>query len=219
MKNVEGSNISLEKRRATLARAEELGLKLSEDGQSWISVDDDSVNEFVADFGASESLDSSMKSEPKLGSLALNYLALFTVIGFTLGIATWSTTINEDILTFFCTLFIIPIIHASIVSNKLGNEFSKGLVSSVLLSLPISIWSYLNELEHGCFCLFSCTCPPKPDHYEYPMFSAAIFAGLIFIYSIGLQIKGKRARGFGVFVGLIVSSVVFMAATVIGFWS
>ena len=51
------------------------------------------------------------------------------------------------------------------------------------------------------------------------MFSAAIMAGLIFIYSIGLQIGGKRAHGFGVFVGLIISFVIFMAATVIGFWS
>ena len=209
----------MQKREATLARAEELGLKLSEDGQSWIPIDNHSANESVAYFGASESLDSGMKSELNLGSLALNYLALFAVIGLTLGILTWSATIDDDFFTFFCTLLIIPIIHASIVSKRLGNEFNKGLVSSILISLPISIWSYLNELEYGCFCLFSCTCPPKPDHYEYPMFSAAIMAGLIFIYSIGLQIGGKRAHGFGVFVGLIISFVIFMAATVIGFWS
>ena len=209
----------MQKREATLARAEELGLKLSEDGQSWIPIDNHSANESVVYFGASESLDSDMKSELNLGSLALNYLALFAVIGLTLGILTWSATIDDDFFTFFCTLLIIPIIHASIVSKRLGNEFNKGLVSSILISLPISIWSYLNELEHGCFCLFSCTCPPKPDHYEYPMFSAAIMAGLIFIYSIGLQIGGKRAHGFGVFVGLIISFVIFMAATVIGFWS
>ena len=209
----------MQKREATLARAEELGLKLSEDGQSWIPIDNHSANESVVYFGASESLDSGMKSELNLGSLALNYLALFAVIGLTLGILTWSATIDDDFFTFFCTLLIIPIIHASIVSKRLGNEFNKGLVSSILISLPISIWSYLNELEHGCFCLFSCTCPPKPDHYEYPMFSAAIMAGLIFIYSIGLQIGGKRAHGFGVFVGLIISFVIFMAATVIGFWS
>ena len=201
-------------------------MKLSEDGQSWIPIDTNSVNESVTDFGASESLDSGMKSELKLGSLALNYFALFAVIGLTYGIATWSITINDDIFLFFCTLLIIPTIYAFIVliklgnvSNKLGNEFGKGIVSSILISLPISIWSYLNELEYGCFCLFSCSCPPKPDHYEYPLFSAAIMAGLILIYSIALQIKGKRARGLGVFVGLIISFVIFMAATVIGFWS
>ena len=209
----------MQEHKEILRQAKALGLKLSEDGHSWIPIDTNSVNESVADFGASESLDSGMKSELKLGSLALNYLALFAVIGLTFGITTWSTTINDDIILFFCTLLIIPIIYAFIVSNKLGNEFGKGIVSSVLISLPISIWSYLNELEHGCFCLFSCTCPPKPDHYEYPMFSAAIMAGLILIYSIALQIKGKRARGFGVFVGLIISFVIFMAATVIGFWS
>ena len=209
----------MQEHKVILHQAKALGLKLSEDGQSWIPIDANSVNESVADLGASESLDQCMKLEPKLGRLALNYLALFAVIGLTFGLATWSITINDNIVLFFSTLLIIPIIYAFIVSNKLGNEFGKGIVSSVLISLPISIWSYLNELEHGCFCLFSCTCPPKPDHYEYPMFSAAIMAGLILIYSIALQIKGERARGFGVFVGLIISFVIFMAATVIGFWS
>lgn len=216
----------MQEHKEILRQAKALGLKLSEDGQSWIPIDTNSVNESVADFGASESLDSGMKSELKLGSLALNYFALFAVIGLTYGIATWSITINDDIFLFFCTLLIIPTIYAFIVliklgnvSNKLGNEFGKGIVSSILISLPISIWSYLNELEYGCFCLFSCSCPPKPDHYEYPLFSAAIMAGLILIYSIALQIKGKRARGLGVFVGLIISFVIFMAATVIGFWS
>jgi len=216
----------LQEHKEILRQAKALGLKLSEDGQSWIPIDTNSVNESVADFGASESLDSGMKSELKLGSLALNYFALFAVIGLTYGIATWSITINDDIFLFFCTLLIIPTIYAFIVliklgnvSNKLGNEFGKGIVSSIIISLPISIWSYLNELEYGCFCLFSCSCPPTPDHYEYPLFSAAIMAGLILIYSIALQIKGKRARGLGVFVGLIISFVIFMAATVIGFWS
>ena len=216
----------MQEHKEILRQAKALGLKLSEDGQSWIPIDTNSVNESVADFGASESLDSGMKSELKLGSLALNYFALFAVIGLTYGIATWSITINDDIFLFFCTLLIIPTIYAFIVliklgnvSNKLGNEFGKGIVSSIIISLPISIWSYLNELEYGCFCLFSCSCPPKPDHYEYPLFSAAIMAGLILIYSIALQIKGKRARGLGVFVGLIISFVIFMAATVIGFWS
>ena len=216
----------MQEHKEILRQAKALGLKLSEDGQSWIPIDTNSVNESVADFGASESLDSGMKSELKLGSLASNYFALFAVIGLTYGIATWSITINDDIFLFFCTLLIIPTIYAFIVliklgnvSNKLGNEFGKGIVSSILISLPISIWSYLNELEYGCFCLFSCSCPPKPDHYEYPLFSAAIMAGLILIYSIALQIKGKRARGLGVFVGLIISFVIFMAATVIGFWS
>ena len=189
----------MQEREAILARAKELDLKLSEDGQSWLPID--------------------ANSELKLGSLALNYLALFAVLGLTFGLAMWSITINDNIILFFSTLLIIPIIYAFIVSNKLGKEFGKGIFSSVLISLPISIWSYFNEKKYGCFCIFSCTCPPKPDYYEYPMFSALIVAGLILIYSIALQIKGKRARGFGVFVGLIISFVIFMAATVIGFWS
>ena len=162
----------MQEREAILARAEELGLKLSKDGQSWLSIDANSVNEYVADLGTSKSLDPGMKLELKLGSLGLNYLALFAVLGLTYGLAMWSITINDNIILFFSTLLIIPIIYAFIVSKKLGKEFGKGILSSVLISLPISIWSYFNELKYGCFCIFSCTCPPKPDYYEYPMFSA-----------------------------------------------
>ena len=211
--------MSLQEREAILARAKELGLKLSEDGRSWLPVDANSVNEYVADLGTSESLDPSVKLEPKLGILGLNYLAFFAVSGLTFGLAMGLLTINDNIMLFFSTLLIIPIIYAFIPSYKLGNKFTKGVVTSVLISLPFTIWSYYIELKYGCFCFFDCTCPPKPYYYDYPLISASIMAGLILIYSIALQIKGNRARGFGVFVGLIISFVIFMAATVIGFWS
>ena len=209
----------LQEREAILARAKELGLKLSEDGRSWLPVDANSVNEYVADLGTSESLDPSVKLEPKLGILGLNYLAFFAVSGLTFGLAMVLITINDNIILFFSTLLIIPIIYAFIPSYKLGSKFDRGVVTSVLISLPFTIWSYYIELKYGCFCLFDCTCPPKPYYYDYPLIFASIMAGLILIYSIALQIKGNRARGFGVFVGLIISFVIFMAATVIGFWS
>ena len=209
----------LQEREAILARARELGLKLSEDGRSWLPVDANSVNEYVADLGTSESLDPSVKLEPKLGILGLNYLAFFAVSGLTFGLAMVLITINDNIILFFSTLLIIPIIYAFIPSYKLGSKFDRGVVTSVLISLPFTIWSYYIELKYGCFCLFDCTCPPKPYYYDYPLIFASIMAGLILIYSIALQIKGNRARGFGVFVGLIISFVIFMAATVIGFWS
>jgi len=211
--------MSLQEREAILARAKELGLKLSEDGRSWLPVDANSVNEYVADLGTSESLDPGVKLEPKLGTLALNYLAFFAVSGLTFGLAMGLLTINDNIILFFSTLLIIPIIYAFIPSYKLGSKFNHGVVTSVLISLPFTIWSYYIELKYGCFCLFDCTCPPKPYYYDYPLIFASIMAGLILIYSIALQIKGNRARGFGVFVGLIISFVIFMAATVIGFWS
>ena len=211
--------MSLQERKAILARAKELGLKLSEDGQSWLPIDANSVNEYVAYLETLESLDPGMKLEPKLGSLGLNYLALFAVSGLTFGLAMWFMTINDSIILFFSTLLIIPIIYAFIPSYKLGDKFDKGVITSLLISLPFSIWSYYNELKHGCFCFFSCTCPPKPYYYEYPMYSSLTMAVLLLIYSIALQIKGNRARGFGVIVGLIISFVIFMAATVIGFWS
>ncbi len=209
----------MQEREAILARAKELGLKLSEDGQSWLPIYANSVNEYVADLGTLQSLDPGVKLEPKLSSLGLNYLAFFVVIALSFGLAMLIITYSDNIVLFFLTLFILPIIYSFIVSDKLGKEFNKGVITTIFISLPFSFLSYLNELKHGCFCLFSCTCPPKPYYYEYPMYTSLTMAVLLLIYSIALQIKGKRARGFGVFVGLIISFVIFMAATVIGFWS
>ena len=49
--------MSLQESKAILARAKELGLKLSEDGQSWLPIDANSVDGYVAHIGTSESLD------------------------------------------------------------------------------------------------------------------------------------------------------------------
>ena len=197
----------MEEHERILAQAQALGLKLSEDGQRWVLID--------ANSGVSESPDPSMKSEPKLSILALNYLVLFAVVGLSFFLV---MPIN-NLALFFLLLFISSAAHAFIVSHYLGKEFNKGLGLAFTISLPVSIWSYFNELKYGCFCLFSCTCPPTPSYYEYPMFTALIVAILLFIYSVVLQVRGKRSRGFGVFVGLIVSAVVFWALTIIGFWS
>ena len=197
----------MEEHERILAQAQALGLKLSEDGQRWVLID--------ANSGVSESPDPSMKSEHKLSILALNYLVLFAVVGLSFFLV---MPIN-NLALFFLLLFMVPAAHAFIVSHYLGKEFNKGLGLAFTISLPVSIWSYFNELKYGCFCLFSCTCPPTPSYYEYPMFTALIVAILLFIYSVVLQVRGKRSRGFGVFVGLIVSAVVFWALTIIGFWS
>ena len=173
----------------------------------------------MTDSRTSESLVPGVKLEPKLSNLLLNYLALFAVVGLSFGLATLIITYADNIVLFFLSLLILPIIYSFIVSHKLGKEFNKGVITTIFISLPFSFSSYLNELKHGCFCLFSCTCPPKPYYYEYPMYASLTMAVLLLIYSIALQIKGNRARGFGVFVGLIISFVIFMAATVIGFWS
>lgn len=180
---------------------------MSEDGERWLQID--------AHSGVSESSNPGMISEPKLGILALNYLALFAVVGLSFFVV----MLINDLTLFFLLLFTASAAHAFIVSHYLGKEFNKGLGFAFIFSLPVSIWSYVNELKYGCFCLFSCTCPPTPSHYEYPMFTALIVAILLVIYSVVLQVRGKRSRGFGTFVGLIMSAVIFWALTIIGFWS
>ncbi len=154
-------------------------------------------------------------------SLFMHYLILFAVIGLAVGLATIIAINFEDNFILFClSLLILPIIHVSITSKYLGKEFGKGVATPVIITIPLSILSYLNELKNGCFCIFSCSsCPPEPSYYHYPMYSAFFGAVLLLIYSIVLQIIGKKARGFGVFTGLPISFVIFIGATVIGLFS
>ena len=103
----------MEERESILAQAQALGLKLSEDGQRWLLIDANSVNSSVADSGVSKNSDQSMKSEPKLGILALNYLALFAV----LGLSFFVVIVIDDFLLFFLLLFTASATHAFMVSH------------------------------------------------------------------------------------------------------
>jgi hypothetical protein len=124
---LEGTNISLEEREKALAQAQALGLKLSEDGERWLLIDDNS--------GVSENSDPSMKSEPKLGILALNYLALFAFVGLSFFVV----FLINNFLLFFLLLFTASATHAFIISHYLGKEFNKGLGLAFAISLPVSI--------------------------------------------------------------------------------
>ena len=76
-----------------------------------------------------------MKSEPKLGILALNYLALFAVVGLSFFVV----FLINNLLLFFLLLFTASATHAFIVSHYLGKEFNKGLGLAFAISLPVSI--------------------------------------------------------------------------------
>ena len=88
---------------------------MSEDGERWLQID--------AHSGVSESANPGMISEPKLGILALNYLALFAVVGLSFFVL----LLINDLILFFLLLFTASAAHAFIVSHYLGKEFNKGL--------------------------------------------------------------------------------------------
>lgn len=59
--------------------------------------------------------------------------------------------------------------------------------------------------------------PPPPSYHLARIF--ALFGAIILlIYSINLQTNGRKVRGFGIFTGLIISTLVFLLATLVGFW-
>lgn len=156
--------------------------------------------------------------EIPLGSefnLIKHYTALFGLIGIFFGIF---ALINSENLMFCMVIMIAPIITASVASTYLGGRFVIGVMTPIVIALPLSIISYFNEAENGCFCPMLCTCPPPPAYYHLPRLIALIAAIIFLIYSIILQIKGTKVRGFGIFTGLVISTMIFSFATLIGFW-
>ena len=164
-----------------------------------------------------ENPDLEIPLEPEF-NLILHYFALFGFIGVSFGIFALINSYGYDDFVFCFVIIIAPIILASVVSRYLGEQFVQGVMTPIIIAVPLSIISYFNEAANSCFCPFWCTCPPPPSYYHLPRFFALFGAIMLLIYSISLQINGRKVRGFGVFTGLIISTLVFLLATLVGFW-
>ena len=164
-----------------------------------------------------ESLNLEIPLEPEF-NLILHYFALFGFIGVSFGIFVLINSYGYDDVMFCLVIIIAPIIIASVVSRYLGEQFVRGVMTPIIITVPLSIISYFNEAANSCFCPFWCTCPPPPSYYHLPRLSAFIGAIIFLIYSISLQINGMKTRGFGIFTGLLISTLVFLFATLVGFW-
>ncbi len=114
--------------------------------------------------------------------------------------------------------FLVFIYTVIVVSEKLGEKFIKVVAGPVIFAIPLSIISYFNEVKNSCFCPFWCTCPEPPGYYHLPRMIALISSIIILFWSIGEQANGDKRFGFGLFVGLLCSIVMFVSATLYGFW-
>ncbi len=117
-----------------------------------------------------------------------------------------------------CFYFLVIIFTAIAVREKLGEKFNLGVFGPVILAIPLSIISYFNEVKNGCFCPFWCTCPEPPGYYHLPRMIALVSSIIILFWSIVEQVNGDKRFGFGLFVGLLCSAIMFISATLFGFW-
>ena len=155
--------------------------------------------------------------EPEFNLLA-HYLALFGLVGGAFGVMILLLENGFNDVTACLVVIIAPVILAAYVARYLGEQFVKGLIAPILIGVPLSIISYFNEAANSCFCILFCSCPPPPSYYDLPRTFAVLGAAIFLIISIILQINGDKARGFGVFTGLLISTLVFMFATLVGFF-
>ena len=97
----------------------------------------------------------------------------------------------------------------------------KGLSLSLMVYAPLSVISYFNEVNNGCFELIVGSCPQLPFYYHMPRL-AALFLTLTLL-SYGWEEGGNHGsheRGFskGLILGTILGVLTFLVFSLGGFW-
>tara|TARA_Y100001970_G_scaffold12536_1_gene14365 strand:+ start:53743 stop:54420 length:678 start_codon:yes stop_codon:yes gene_type:complete len=145
------------------------------------------------------------------------------IIGFLILMALSSSGNGEDggvLLSaiFFCALpmfYLISVINAIV---KLGWPFFIGFMIPIIVIFPLSILSYLNEIENGCLSFGfpgSSGCPPDPPGYNGPRNLFFLFSTLIGLFAC-INYAWKKEQSIGIFYGFFISTLMFMFATIYG---
>ena len=124
-------------------------------------------------------------------------------------------------LIFFCGVPLYILGSFCFMAMKYRGPFLVGFSIPLAIIIPISIFSYYNEVENGCISFGfpgSSGCPPDPPGYGVPR-------SLFFMSNIGLLIYASMqhernpVHTLGMAYGAIAGLVIFVIATISGLWS
>ena len=123
-------------------------------------------------------------------------------------------------LIFFCGVPLYFLGSFVFMVMKYRGPFLVGFSIPLAIIIPISVFSYHNEVQNGCiFFGFpgESRCPPDPPGYGVPrsLFFMSNFGFLIFA---GLQYERNPVRILGMAYGAITGAVIFAIATFVGLW-
>lgn len=139
------------------------------------------------------------------------------------GIALYSNLeVLEALPVIICFMSPLMLIGALMAMVKLGSEFSNSFVIGTLLSLPISIWEYFNQVKNGCLSFGfpgSEGCPASPSGYHLPRVAILCFQTLILFYAyLALVDQRNWRRMYGLLYAAYFSFFVYLLAYVTGLW-
>ena len=95
---------------------------------------------------------------------------------------------------------------------------SNGFILTLMVFVPLSIVSYLNESVNGYFCMWG-PCEPPPAYYHLPRIAAFCSTLFFIVYALGNRGDSETHKGsfaWGVFAGVIFGPLMFIILSVLG---
>ncbi len=93
-----------------------------------------------------------------------------------------------------------------------------GFILTLKVFLPLSIVSYFNESVNGYFCMWG-PCGTPPPYYHLPRLAALGYTIFIIMFAWGNRGDSETHKGsfaWGVFIGVIIGSLMFIILSAIG---
>jgi len=123
-------------------------------------------------------------------------------------------------LIFFCGVPLYILGSFCFMAMKYRGPFLVGFSIPLAIIIPISIFSYYNEVENGCISFGfpgSSGCGPSPPGYGVPrsLFFMSNFGLLIYA---SMQHERNPVHTLGMAYGAIAGVVIFVIATISGLW-
>ena len=146
-------------------------------------------------------------------SLSMPYLGTILILSLS-----FVMLYESDSIIIGCMVPILGLtVFALFLADKLGPGVLKGMKLPLSFAVPLSIISYFNEYKNGCFSFFDSGCS-YPSYYALPKAFGAAFGIGFLLYGLNKQTEGQKSYGFGIFIGTLISTLIFLMATIYG-WS
>ena len=98
-----------------------------------------------------------------------------------------------------------------------GMSIRDGFYLPLKIYAPLSIISYFNEVQNGCFDPFTNSCPQPPSYYYFPLI-AALFLALTLLANAWRLRSHERDFSKGLALGTVVGASIFFIFMMGGFW-
>jgi hypothetical protein len=165
--------------------------------------------------------ESSLIGAKNQGFSHYNIVSLWMAIVPIIGLVLWLADSTGDAAGFVLSGFMISIpiamISALFAIRALGKRFLNPMIIPILITIPLAIWEYFNELNNGCSTWGWGTCPPDPPGYDLPRTIMLFYLIILGVYALSkYDNEEDQARTYGIAYGMGFGYLIYVLAWVNG---